>query len=211
MRHLYEAAIADAVQVEPSEVVTDLALIRRGEPELEWAGDRVRVTTWAEERWLLERPGRELTLRTEIWVTPGGAVEDFCRPLDTSERELRLRLEQLLGLPPGSGAGRRFVDFWVEPEDLFRPCPDPAVTHVRCGPEVDPREIPAEHREWLAETAEDLHRPARQGGYPWTGLGYTYDWGDPYTEVGLTELVARPGAIVRVARVASTREYCRER
>jgi len=210
MGRLYEAAIADAVEVEPSEVVTDLTVIRRGEPGLEWSGDRVRVTTWTHRRRLLKKPGRDLPLRTDLWVTPAGAVEDFCRRLDTSRRELRLRLEQLLGLPPGSGGGRRFVDLWVEPADLFRPCPEPDVAHVRCSPEVDPLEIPAEHREWLAETAEDLHRPARQGGYPWTGLGYTYDWGDPYTEVGLTELVVRRGATVRVARVASTRQYCRE-
>jgi hypothetical protein len=25
--------------------------------------------------------------------------------------------------------------------------------------------------------------------YPWTSLGYTYDWGNPFTHVGLSEFV----------------------
>jgi hypothetical protein len=210
MLRLYESAIVDTLEVEPSEVVTDLTVIRPGQPGLDWADGRVRMTSWTHRHRLL-KPNREPTLRRELWVTPGGAVEDFCRPLDTSARELELRLEQLLGLAPGAGAGRRFIDLWVDPADLFRPCPDPAVDRVRCSPEVDPREIPKEHREWLAETAEAEYRPARRGGHPWTGLGYTYDWGNPYSDVGLTELVVRPGAKVRIGRVASTREYCRRR
>jgi len=209
LSRLYERAIADAMEVEPSEVVQDLAVIRPGAPGLEWSADgRVLVATWADQRWL-RKPGRHLILRTDVWVTPGNEVQRRCRRIDASEAELQLRLEQMLGLPPGSGSGRRFVELWVRPADLFRPCPDPAIDRVRCTPEVDPATISPEHREWLAETAEDLHRPARSGGYPWTGLGYTYDWGDPYTEVGFTELVVHRRAEVRVRRVAPTRGYCR--
>lgn len=209
LRELYDRAIADVLEVEPSEVVEDLVVIRPGAPGLEWAADgRVLVTTWAKESWL-RKPGRHVTLRTEVWVVPGHGVRERCRRIETSEAELRLRLEQMLGLPPGSGSGRRFVELWVRPADLFRPCPDPAIDQVRCTPEVDPEQISPEHREWLAEAAEDLHRPARAGGYPWTGLGYTYDWGHPYTEVGFTELVVRRRADVRVRRVETTAKYCR--
>lgn len=208
MDRLFEAAIADAMQVEPSEVVDDLMVVRPDAEGLVGSEDgRVLVTTWEEARWL-RAPERILTVRTEVWVTPGRVVEERCRRIDAPDRELQLRLEQLLGLAPGEGSGRRFVELWVEPKDLFRPCPDPAVDRVDCSPEVDPAEIPEEHREWLAKTAEETHRPAAQGGEPWTGLGYTYDWGSPYTEVGFTELVVREAAQVRVGRVASTRDYC---
>lgn len=208
MERLFEAAIADAMQVEPSEVVQDLVVIRPGAAGLEWSDEgRVRVTTWERERWL-RKPNRELTLPKEVWVTPDRVVQERCQRIDAPERELMLRLEQLLGLAPGDGAGRRFVELWVDPKDLFRPCPDPAIDRVDCSPEVDPAEIPKEHREWLAETAEEAHRPASEGGAPWTGLGYTFDWGGPYSEVGFTELVVRRSAQVWVGRVASARDYC---
>lgn len=211
MHRLYAAALTDVLKVEPDEVVEDLVVIRQGKPDaesgLQWMDGRVLVTTWTGARWLMKQ-GRRVTLHSDVWVTPDRVVQDFCRPLDTSEAELRLRLEQILGLPPESGRGRRFVELWVKPADLFRPCPDPAIDQVRCSPEVDPAEIPKEHRQWLAETAEAVHRPARAGGYPWTGLGYTYDWGDPYSEVGLSELVVHRRAQVQVGRVASTEDYC---
>ncbi len=45
-------------------------------------------------------------------------------------------------------------------------------------------------------------------GYPWTRLGYTYDWGNPGSEVGLSEFVIQGGATVQVAQVYSTQAYC---
>lgn len=205
MERLYCAGVADAADFEPGEVVDDLVVIRPAEPGLEWREGKVLVTSWTQER-VLFHPGKTVPLDLEVWVTPDRVVADFCRPLDAYRTEVRLRLEQVLGLPPGSGRGRRFVEMWVAPEDLFRPCPDPSVTVARCDPaRVDPASIPESHRRWLEATAGTVRCP---GGYPWTGLGYTYDWGHPLSEVGLTELVVRRGAQVEVERVAGLLEYC---
>lgn len=208
---LFRAAIADAMVVEPGEVVDDLTVLAEGEDGLPRRGGQVLVTTWAEERWL-RRPGRRVIAETDLWVTPGRELAELCRRLDTSPFEQRLRLEQLLGLAPGDGRSRRMVELWVWPEDLFRPCVHPAVTAVRCDPDrVAPEEVPEAHRRWLEETARQYHRAPAAGGYPWTGLGYTFDWGDPYTEVGLTEWVIPAGAEVTVARVEPTGAYCEAR
>jgi len=44
--------------------------------------------------------------------------------------------------------------------------------------------------------------------YPWTQLGYTYDWGNPETEVGLSEFVIKTNSKVKVNRIESTLKYC---
>ena len=47
-------------------------------------------------------------------------------------------------------------------------------------------------------------------GYPFTGLGYTYDW-KPDSEthhVGLAEYVVRRGAVVRDVQEIDTAAYC---
>ena len=44
-------------------------------------------------------------------------------------------------------------------------------------------------------------------GYPWTRLGYTYDWGNPEGPIGLSEFVIRAGATVGVDSVATNADY----
>jgi len=90
---------------------------------------------------------------------------------------------------------------WVDPHSFFRPCPDPEVTDRECqvnltaGP-VDPAAacpwsaalqdqlsgkfaaVAQSHLEWMCSNWTRSY-PAGQPreSYPWTALGYTYDWG----------------------------------
>jgi hypothetical protein len=45
-------------------------------------------------------------------------------------------------------------------------------------------------------------------GYPWTRLGYTYDWGNPESEVGLSEFVVAAGSMVGIEAVSDNETYC---
>jgi hypothetical protein len=115
-----------------------------------------------------------------------------------AERDhLPLRLEQLLGLPPAKGY-TKFVELWVDPDDLFRPSPDPEVTDTVAQLDF-PAGVSAEHRSWYEENLNTT--------YPWTRLGYTYDWGNPASEVGLSEFVIRKGAAVTIRSVTPTNAY----
>jgi hypothetical protein len=42
---------------------------------------------------------------------------------------------------------------------------------------------------------------------PWTRLGYTYDWGDSKTHIGLSEFVIEQNATVTVKSVTPTVQY----
>lgn len=46
--------------------------------------------------------------------------------------------------------------------------------------------------------------------YPWTRLGYTYDWGNPRADMGLSEFVIKKGAEIAINSVYTTEDYCRE-
>ena len=70
-----------------------------------------------------------------MWVTAVPQVRDFCRALGTRDNAaITNRLLQLIGLPP-TGKNARFVEMWVSPKDMMRPCPDREVDDNRC--EVD--------------------------------------------------------------------------
>src|SRR6185369_11295748 len=119
------------------------------------------------------------------------------------------RLEQLLGLPAKNGKDR-FVELWADPDDLFRPCPDPEVTDRECSVDF-PRSgrfltVSADHVRWFEELKKKSYGP---DGYPWTRLGYTYDWGSVEGREGLSEFVIRSGASVDVKAVTKNADYCK--
>jgi hypothetical protein len=65
--------------------------------------------------------------------------------------------------------------------------------------------VAPEHTEWLEAQFASSHQP---GGYPFTGLGYTYDWGRPEQPVGFSEFVVPEGATIRVEDQSPTAAYC---
>jgi len=46
-------------------------------------------------------------------------------------------------------------------------------------------------------------------GVPWTGLGYTYDWGNPDSDVNASEFILVPAAPYTIEAVVPTMAYCR--
>lgn len=223
LRRQYVAAIQDARQADPSEISTSLtpvtpyvdALERR--PHADGGRPYVRVVTWTDRsgdglpRRALRTGVRNDSVTTsgDVWVTLVPFVRDFCRAAGLDGTMLDVRLAQRLGLPPDVGYSR-FVEMWVRPEDLFRPCPDPEISDRECElrspiPERSVR-VDAAHADWM-----DAIRAASYGrdGYPWTRLGYTYDWHPETSEIGPSEYVVRTGAPVEVTSVTPTAAYCR--
>ncbi|MBK8254568.1 MAG: hypothetical protein IPK82_18110 [Polyangiaceae bacterium] len=207
----YGEALTDAQTALPSEVVKDLVAIAPGQSDLVWKGEgesqRVLTVTWTSYKGYDSEVGKTLPLGRETWITPAPQLKNFCKGKATDPKALSARLEQLLGLPAGSGKDR-VVELWVLPKDLFRPCPDPEITDHECGvdfPAPSTRvSVSAEHVTWFTDLKSKSYGAQ---GYPWTRLGYTYDWGGP--KVGLSEFVIVKGAEIGVEKVYTTEEYCR--
>jgi hypothetical protein len=64
---------------------------------------------------------------------------------------------------------------------------------------------PARTADWIEALRKSSYGAM---GYPWTQLGYTYDWGGDGDEVGLSEFVVRKGSEVVVKDVFTVAEYC---
>lgn len=207
----YLAAIQDAATADPSEISQALTAITDYNPNLIWDespdGPRVRVVTWTSWDGYDDLVGQDTTLGREVWVTVVPELRDFCADKSSSLEDLELRVGQLLGLPHDS-AKDRFVELSVAPADLFRPSPDPEINDQEAWldwPQAgDYLTVADEYMTWFNNLVASSYGA---DGYPWTRLGYTYDWGNPCSDVGLSEFVIRSGAVVGVHAVMDNSTY----
>jgi hypothetical protein len=170
----------------------------------------VRVATWGNGP-LRVSEGR---LELDTWVTVVPEIQDRCASWHLSGASLDLRLRQLLGLPP-AWASDRVSELTVSCADIFRPCPDPDTTDGACEREFPPHVTDA-HRAWF----ETQRRAAfdTTPAFPWTALGYTFDWSSNDRSpangegiIGLSEYVVRRGAHVEAVVAQPSAVYCRDR
>jgi hypothetical protein len=222
LQEAYQAAIHDAEVAEPGEISTHLTAITPHNTDLIWEGaagtSRVLVVTWTSWTGYDDLVGKSIRVddlaksvetSRDTWVTLAPELRDFCKKQLFDSAGMALRVEQLIGLPPHNGK-TRFVAFWVDPDDLFRPSPDPEISDHEA--ELDfptsPRflTISTEHADWFNSLKETSYGP---DGYPWTRLGYTYDWGNPFCRCGLSEFVIRSGATVDVQSVTLNDDFWR--
>lgn len=221
-------AMKDAEIAGPDEISTSLTAITPYNQELIWSGipgeSRVLTVTWSSfiDRNPAEsaydpkngfRAGKSMVSAQDIFVTVVPELREFCL-IEGPFEDRPLRIEQLLGLAPnsgkdGQGKARAFVELWVSPQDLFRPAPDPEITDHEAGLGFPASgrflTVSEDHIKWFKEFKSISYE---ETGLPWTRLGYTYDWGNPDSEVGLSEFVIKEGANVKVFSIASTDEYC---
>jgi hypothetical protein len=219
----YWIAIWDASEPTGREISADLIAIPEDDG-LVWKGEphdrRLLVVNWAPEDESFHegdegdplRPDDVFRTNKDVWVTVVPQLQTVCRKIrpECSGSALDIRLKQLLGLP-FYDRKTQFVEFWVSPSDLFRPCRDPAITDTVCTLK-SPMNVEGDrrnHRRWFNKQKKDSYRLLGLLGYPWTQLGYTYDWGNPRSEIGLSEFVIEKGATVEVAKVRTTDSYLR--
>jgi hypothetical protein len=155
------------------------------------------------------------------WVAPTAQVRSLCH----GKSNPVLFLEELLGLPPQliPDPGKRWhvYTFEVSQKAIFRPCPggmDRSVpNHPRCnaGTSLDPN-LDQETVRFLLQQLWYSHRTAilsggaLEFGYPWTGMGWTYNW-DPHSRshIGVSEFVVQTGAAASNVSDESPTQFCR--
>lgn len=155
-------------------------------------------------------------LEPDVWVTPDGEVQGRCRGF---AGDVEMRLVQLLGLHPARRL-TNFVLMTVRREDIFRPTADSDPTTTlpcacpvapTCGTEF-PKGAAQEHRLWFGKQMFSSYvlseSPSIPVGYPWTRLGYTYDWKPGAEKYGASEYVIRAGSAVTVTDIIPVKQYC---
>ena len=176
----------------------------------------VTYTTYPD--WAAGSVGSAVKLSRETWITVEPEVREVCSryPKDA----VVPRLNQLLGLKPATDTDvqkRRFVRIRIDgpkktgptAAGIFRPCADPDPTAKSCGNTLKGS---AEYAAWFANWtigAHQLNPDLTKTGYPWTRLGYTYDWAPEAADIrGAQEYVVPKDTEVTVLGVVDPAEYC---
>jgi hypothetical protein len=176
----------------------------------------------------------DCTLKADLWVTVVPEMREFFH----GKPPQPLRIAQLLGVPPEYALEERsMVELWVSPKDMFRPCPDPEISDRECQAEfpADPfrtfsstellraTEGPGwnvfmNYTGWFNNRRNYIYTNPRNypasSPYPWTRLGYTYDWGSS-SHLGLSEYVVHgrkqsgSGITVGIRQLKTTADYFR--
>lgn len=215
---LYARAVASAAVYAPEHVLP----LRPAVPDAQGNVRVATLTTWN------YAPG-EQALGRDIWVSVVPEVRDSCLSWDEEGPALVMHLRQLLGLRPADSVSH-FVEMTVPVAALFRPTVDPTVTTEWPCPEgpsggacglVFPAGVDAAHKEWMAgqmlsawQVPDGYPADTASGGgrgtlgYPWTRLGYTYNWRPGAPRYGASEYLVRAGSQVRVDSTHPIAAYC---
>jgi hypothetical protein len=222
LNKMYAKAVKDTSLVETDEAGVKLTAITSDNDDLVWNedGSKVLVVTWKSEyayynfiEPYTSTPDNE---KFVTWVTVAPEVKEFCE--DFVERKKRvdhdkldLRLKKLLGLNHTWNYDV-FVELWVSPDDLFRPCTDPEIDDTSCNlnfGEVLPKvKNITDYKQFYQNLYFSSFRTA-DSTVPWSGLGYTYDWARNNTDVGLSEFIIVPSGEYEINKVVHTAEYCK--
>jgi hypothetical protein len=222
LKKQYKLAVMDAKYAEPWEIWRSLIAVEyygdstAGEGNLVWSRDslgreRLLVVSWMKQSslkfWPMGKPFKTSNNPAyDSWITSCPQMLQFLKKNNfTDTSSLNLRIAQLLGMPPDT-PNNYFVEFWVYPKKLFRPAPDPEVTDHEAGLYF-PSGVSTKHRDWFNNEIKSKYDTSSSSCFPWTRLGYTYDWADPLHPVGLSEFVVDTSAWVMVKAVYSSWQY----
>ena len=134
----------------------------------------------------------------EIWVSP----QQFFRPCpDPAITDTACQVRVPL------------VDKGPTPGEHQPPwyCPEPLPSLDQAPPQLAGAFVSVDqnHLNWMCTNWRQSYLNASPDkNYPWTALGYTYDWGNPQRPVGQSEFVARAGTSVIFHRKLQTEQYC---
>lgn len=201
-RSIYEAAVFTPSAVKP---LTPLAYPVR-------AATYTTYTQWADGR-----IGQPVTLSRDTWVTVEPELANACR--NFPKDRLIPRLNQFLGLQPATGkdAKRMFVRLSIDQpqpvgptgQGIFRPCANPDPTATSCGNSLTG--TPA-YTQWFANNMLSSYivgADMTSTGFPWTRLGYTYDWAPDSADArGAQEYVIPAGSTVTVTAIVTPEAFC---
>ena len=212
INEIYQNAIHDAMCPDSTEISYDLTEINNRNDQLIWKivnnEKYLLVVTWTNSDYskIIDLDsGIYNTGSEDIWITVVPELQKRIRYKKI--KNLDIRLKQLIGLPPFSEYNF-FVEFWVKPSDLFRPCPDAEINDNHCEL-CFPNNADSLHIEWINDTRiSSYYNCELYDNYPWTQLGYTYDWNpENKSHFGLSEFVIKQNSTIFINAIYTTQEY----
>lgn len=205
MEELYRLAVRDSLLAGEAEV-KPLVEITADSEDVIWneAGDKALMMVL--HKYPDSYPaGEDVTLSWgETWVTSAGEFLNWYKANSEGVEDWTLRLEQLLGIPANSGKGY-VTAIWVDPADMTRPAYSTDITAQVSNTFSTSDPESEDYQTWFEENVESSYFSGSD--YPWTRLGYTYDWADNQQDYGLTEFLVAQGAQATVELTLTVDEF----
>ncbi len=125
-----------------------------------------------------------------LWLAAAPDLYNFLRDNNISGTDAALRTKQLLGMP-ADASNDRIVELWASVDGLRRPMKNPDIINPNSSITYpySPAEMEAKYPGFMTWFENQKSTYTSNPPYPWTQLGYTYDWGNPDSRIGLTEFV----------------------
>lgn len=174
---------------------------------------RINMVTWTNQSY---HKGNHV-LQDDIWFVQKNQLKKLCK--HSSKKITPSKIEQLLGMPPLSNyRGWHLVVMKVPNQQavlslrshftpgVFRPCfSTDSIRQSYCTYQPD-MNLPR-YDAWVLMLSLTQFR--LKGGYPWTGLGYTYNW-DPQAKsiIGLSEFIVTRGTEVTILGSQTPNQFC---
>jgi hypothetical protein len=139
------------------------------------------------------------TLLADTWVSIVPYVQQICQKRSGNPI---VRIEQILGMPPRGNSAKdgqwMMYQFTVQPSDVFRPCASSAVVDTTACSFTPSSSFSAETAFVFNQMWTSYMIGVDGPGYPFTGMGWTYDWSPQAApgHIGVSEYVVHAGATV---------------
>lgn len=140
-----------------------------------------------------------LDFTQNFWVFIPKEVKEKCTAKRIQDSR---RLSRFLGLDD-SVSSDTIVFLWVDKNQLFRPAYNSDISKEVKSLPSEPRSIdhPSDKvKKWFDDQCKN-------NTYPWTRLGYTYDWGDASNKIGATEFVTKIGYFGEFSSYLTVKEF----
>ncbi|SNS54242.1 MULTISPECIES: hypothetical protein [unclassified Azospirillum] len=226
---LYAASLHAVAVTGPAVIGPGLLRIAADNPDLVWrdgpAGRQVLVastmSTSSYQKYYEGKPTGGPSGWGQIWVTAVPQLRGFCQAAAGDATAKTERVVQWLGLNPAVPYAQ-VVEMWIDPAQLARPCPLTDVTVSTCT--LDDASTVSRPTCTAGDTAcgerqsywdwfsGNMRQNLKEGGAPWTRLGYTFDWkpkqGGGFERYGASEFILKPGAKYEVKAAYMLADYC---
>lgn len=215
MTELYSQAVDQAMLGDSSKISNDLWPIAQSNNNLQWKNingqDYVLMATFM--RYPSSYPAGDSITNTwgESWLFIPQQMKSKIGPSFKPGSDTIMRICQLLGLPPvNPKTNTHIATMWVKASQLYRPAGNPAIDTKTTGP-VLVSGVSTNYSNWFNNyIIFAYYRPltsATDAHYPWTRMGYTYDWAPGADRVGMSEYVLQPNSGAWVEKTVRAADF----
>lgn len=182
---LYRNAVIDSMVAEPSEI-HPLVCISKDEPLISWKDGKVLMLTMNKYPDFYKEGEEVKFIYGHTWTFTDKEMEEWYKNNKRNVADWPLRFKQLLGITPEENY-THISAFWSDPKDIRRPAYQTDTAKQVTEDVLDGSALDG-LSDWFCGNIVSSYYIGKTK-YPWTRLGYTYDWVDNGKEYGLTEFL----------------------